>query len=332
MKRLLRVIRRLFMVGLTLAALTVLSGFIYETVMRATNHRAFPPPGRLVDVGGHTLHLHCVGAGSPTVLLEAGQDARGSLSWTPIKESIAAVTRVCAYDRAGIGWSEAGPNPRISPTIANELDALLTAAEEEGPYVLVGHSMAGIHIRNFADLDRSAVAGLVFVDASHPEQVSRLPAEITGLPPAPLQMAVKFVNRVGLFRFVSLWPDTPMSAEVNAVLRRFRPSSNVGLWAEATESARSFESAIQSPGFGDLPLMVLTAGQKPSFAPQELFDRSQPVRLELHEELAALSTSGSHQVIHDATHYIHVDRADVVIAAITEVVEAARTRAAHDRE
>ena len=135
--------------------------------------------GSLVEVDGHEMHLNCEGTGSPIVLLESGQDVRGSLSWHPIKAQVAAVTRVCAYDRAGILWSAPGPNPRTSPSIAQELETLLGAAGETGPYVLVGHSIGGIHMRRFADLDRDAVVGLVFVDSSHPDQLERLPAEMT---------------------------------------------------------------------------------------------------------------------------------------------------------
>ncbi len=318
---------RLFMAAVGLLLLALVVGFGYERVQRAAAPRVFPPPGELVDVGGHRLHLDCEGAGSPTVLLEAGQDVRGSLSWFPVKSDLARLTRVCAYDRAGIQWSERGPNPRTSPTIAKELSTLLQAAEESGPYVLVGHSMGGIHIRNFADLDRSAVVGLVFVDSSHPDQLKRLPAEVVGGPPAPLRAVVKFLNGVGLFRFVSLGAATAMPDSVDAILARFRPSSNVGSWAEFEAASPSLASARDSPGFGDVPLVVLTAGAKPSYASQELFERVHTVMVELHEELAQLSIEGVHRVVPDATHYIHEDQPGTVIEAVTEVVELARSRA-----
>lgn len=317
--------RLLSWMALALACVAVF-GFVYERIQRATDHRAYPPSGSLVDVDGHRMHLDCEGTGTPTVLLEAGLDVRGSLSWYPVKPELASLTRVCAYDRAGILWSEPGPNPRTSPVIAQELDALLQRAGEEGPFVLVGHSIGGIHMRAFADLDRSRVAGLVLVDSSHPEQGERLPAEVTGSPPVIVRTVVKFLNGVGLFRVVDLGPNTTMPDSVDAILARFRPSSNIGSWAEFEARAESRASVHDSPGFGDLPLVVLTAGAKPAYVSQDLFDRMHAVWLELHAELADLSTEGVNRVVPGASHYIHEDRPDAVIQAVTEVVMAARSQ------
>lgn len=324
MKRFLFMTRRvLAWMALTVVCI-VLLGFGYERVQRATSHGAYPPPGTLVEVEGRRMHLDCEGTGSPTVLLEAGQDVRGSLSWYPIKSDVATLTRVCAYDRAGILWSERARGPRTSPAITHELSVLLDEAGEGGPFVMVGHSMGAIHTRNFADLNRASISGLVFVDPSHPEQLDHLPAEMIGQPPALIRGVVKFLNGAGLFRFVQLGPSTAMPDSINAILTRFRPSSNVGLWAEFDVSAESLRSAADSPGFGDLPLVVLTSGAKPSFAPQDLFERTHAVMVELHHDLAALSTSGVHRIVPDAAHYIHEDRPDAVVEAIAEVVAAAR--------
>lgn len=326
MKRMLLFARRLLTwAGLGLVCLAVL-GFAYERIQRATSHRAYPPPGSLMDVEGHLMHLDCEGTGAPTVLLEAGQDVRGSLSWYPVKGELTALTRVCAYDRAGILWSEPGPTPRTSPVIVQELDALLERAGEEGPFVLVGHSMGGIHMRAFADLDRSRVAGLVFVDSSHPEQGERLPAEVTSSPPVIVRTVVKFLNGVGFFRVVDLGPNTTMPDSIDAILARFRPSSNIGSWAEFEARAESRTSVRDSPHFGDLPLVVLTAGAKPPYVSQDLFNRTHAAWLALHDELADLSTEGVHRVVPEASHYIQEDQPDAVIDAIAEVVVAIRSR------
>jgi pimeloyl-ACP methyl ester carboxylesterase len=330
MKRLLRLTRRLLTwVGVALLCLVV-TGFVYERIQRATSHRAYPPPGSLVEVDGHLMHLDCEGAGTPAVLLEAGQDVRGSLSWYPVKRELTALTRVCAYDRAGILWSEPGPGPRTSRVIARELAALLEEAGEEGPFVLVGHSMGGVHMRAFADLDRSRVAGLVFVDASHPDQDEHLPAEVMRSPPLLVRTVVKFLNGVGLFRFVDLGPDTSMPDSIDAILARFRPSSNIGSWAEFESSSESREFVRGGPGFGDLPLVVLTSTTKPSFVGQDLFDRTHAAWIALHEELADLSTEGVHRIVPGASHYIQEDRPDVVIEAISDVVSAVRRRGSSD--
>ncbi len=147
--------------------------------MRAGDTTRYPPPGQLVDIGGHRLHLHCVGQGSPTVVLDAGLGAF-SLDWGAVQPQIATSTRVCAYDRAGLGWSEPGPRPRSPQQFADELHTLLTNAGVEGPYVIVAHSISGKTARLFASQHPKDVAGMVLVDARHesvddnltPEQVA----------------------------------------------------------------------------------------------------------------------------------------------------------------
>ena len=127
-----------------------------------------PAPGRLVSLGTHRLHLHCLGAGSPTVVFDAALGG-SSLSWTFIQPAVAEFTTACTYDRAGFGWSDAGPMPRTVRRIAAELYALLRAAEVTPPYVLVGHSFGALSIRAYTSSHSEDVAGLVFVDPAHPE-------------------------------------------------------------------------------------------------------------------------------------------------------------------
>src|ERR671912_104345 len=114
------------------------AGAIYQSIATERAERAYPPPGEMVDVGGYSLHINCVGQGSPTVLLDA---AAGGFSaqWVRVQQEVSGTTRVCAYDRAGMGWSEGGPEPRDADRVAGELHALLDGAGVEGPYVLAGH-------------------------------------------------------------------------------------------------------------------------------------------------------------------------------------------------
>ena len=154
-----------------LVALAVI-GAIYQTFGTEIYRRIYPPPGELVDVGGHRLHINCVGEGSPTVILESGLGA-GSVDWANIQPEVADTTRVCAYDRAGTGWSEPGPGPGDPQQIAGELHTLLGNAGIDGPYVLVGHSFGGLYVRMYDDLYPNEVEGMVLVDSSHPEQSTR---------------------------------------------------------------------------------------------------------------------------------------------------------------
>ena len=154
-----------------LVALAVI-GAIYQAFGTEIYRRIYPPPGELVDVGGHSLHINCVGEGSPTVILESGSGAN-SVDWANIQPEVANTTRVCAYDRAGSGWSEPSPEPRDPQQIAGELHTLLGNAGIDGPYVLVGHSFGGLYVRMYAELYPNEVEGMVLVDSSHPEQSAR---------------------------------------------------------------------------------------------------------------------------------------------------------------
>ena len=129
----------------------------------------------MVVVGGHRLHIDCVGQGSPTVILESGLGTM-SVDWANVQPEVAKTTRVCAYDRAGTGWSEPGPEPRDPQQIARELHTLLGNAGIDGPYVLVGQSFGGLYVRMYAAQYPKEVEGMVLVDASHPGHVDPPPA------------------------------------------------------------------------------------------------------------------------------------------------------------
>src|SRR3712207_91810 len=134
-----------------IVALLVLaiSGAIYQAIATERAEQAYPPPGEMVDVKGYSLHINCVGQGSPTVLLDGGS-GEISASWILVQQEVSDTTRVCAYDRAGMGWSEMGPEPRDAKQISGELHTLLTKAGIEGPYVLVGHSFGGMYMQTYA--------------------------------------------------------------------------------------------------------------------------------------------------------------------------------------
>ncbi len=156
------------MIGIVLASLIVLlvvvlaSGFIYERLSESRDATRFPAPGELFDVDGRQLHLWCTGNGSPTILLEAG-GASSSVQWWPVQEQLAEFSRVCSYDRAGFGWSEPSPSELSFEAGARDLKALLSAAEVSGPYILVGHSKGGLHVRTYARLYPDDVAGVLVV-------------------------------------------------------------------------------------------------------------------------------------------------------------------------
>lgn len=144
------------------------------------------PPGRLYDVNGHKIHMFCVGQGAPTVILEAGLGGF-SLEWLSVQQKLAGSARVCAYDRAGYGWSQLGPLPRTTDVIIDELHQLTRVARLQPPFVLVGHSFGGYVVQAFARRWPELTAGIVLVDSSHPEQDRYLPSarEAARTRPAP---------------------------------------------------------------------------------------------------------------------------------------------------
>jgi pimeloyl-ACP methyl ester carboxylesterase len=157
-----------------LLALAV-AGAIYQAIATERAERAYPPPGEMVDVGGHSLHINCVGQGSPTVVLDAGSGGM-SAQWVRVQREVSGTTRVCAYDRAGMGWSEMGPQPRDAKQITGELHTLLGKAGIEGPYVLVGHSFGGMYMQTYAARYPDEVAGVALVDSpTEPDQFSQRP-------------------------------------------------------------------------------------------------------------------------------------------------------------
>src|SRR5437870_8306166 len=158
-----RLLRFLGILSLSLVGLLLL-GLLSQALASAVDASHYPPPGQLVDVGGYRLHINCTGTGSPTVVIESGWGDM-SAAWGWVQPEVAKTTRICTYDRAGMGWSEASPEPRVAREYAKELHTLLANANETGPYVLVGHSMGGFTVLVYAHDYPADVLGLVLVDS-----------------------------------------------------------------------------------------------------------------------------------------------------------------------
>ena len=181
----------------------LLAGVIYEPMAEAADAKAYPPPGQMVDVGGYRMHIYCTGSGSPTVVIEAGW-GDSSAAWGWVQPEVAKTTRICTYDRAGMGWSEASSQPRTAREFAKELHTLLEKANEPGPYVLVGHSLGGYTMLVYAQDYPDEVAGMVLVDAQ------KLPAADVAAPkPAPKPGGISLAWLIGTRRRGALAGGSP---------------------------------------------------------------------------------------------------------------------------
>lgn len=319
----------------TSIVVTVLAGITYEYIGRLQAARDFPPPGQLVDIGGRRLHIDCRGSGSPTVVFESGLDINGSLSWSLVHPKIAETTRACAYSRAGILWSDPHNAGQNGISVAEDLHTALTKSGEQGPLVLVGHSLGGSYIMTYTKYFGVDVAGVVFVDASHPDQVQRFKA--LNVPESSVHTYLFKVgvalNWTGIVRAVApLYGQLPhQPIHDDRIVKAYASTSLGPMMKEQDSLEQTFTEAGTFRELGDRPLVVLTA-MKP-FPPEDLAElkwpedqarRAQDAWKQMHDEETRWSSDGRHQVVPDANHYIQFDRPDIVIEAVQSVVERVR--------
>lgn len=328
---------------LALVVMAILGGATWEAVARANAPRAFPPPGRLVDIGGRRMQIDCRGSGAPTVVFEAGLDMMGSLSWSRVHDEVARTTRACAYSRAGLMWSDASGRPFSSANLAQDLHGALAAAGEKPPFVMVGHSLGGPYLLTYTARYGPEVAGLVFVDASHPDQIGRLRAAVgkdldQGEAVARTADALAWTGAIRLALAAGVPSSRQAPPQVARTLAAFLPQSLHAETEEQAALADTLASAGRSRALGDRPLVVLTHGAatSPEILKAMKITAEQGRSLEttwttLQDEEAAWSSHSRHEVVAGASHYIQFDRPEVVVAAVRDVVSQVRASAAAPR-
>jgi pimeloyl-ACP methyl ester carboxylesterase len=319
-----------------------LAGVVYQTIGAARDRQTLAAPGKLGRVGRHRLHYRCAGSGTPAVILEAGI-AASSVSWSRVQPEIGRFTRVCSYDRAGLAWSEYTAAPRTTGALVSELRALLQQAGIPPPYILVGHSFGGVIIRAFARAHSQEVAGLVFVDTLHPEEwcepssrqrrllrggvfLSRVGAVLARLGVVRLCLALLSGGAPGVpRRFSHIFGPTAAALLEHIVgeVQKLPPEVHPSVQAHWS-SPRAFhgmrqhlaalpacctEVASGTDAFGDMPVVVLSAGKR------------DPRWLAADAALARTSSRGSHFVSSHSGHWVHLDDPELVVRAIRSVVE-----------
>lgn len=288
---------------------------------------SYPPPGKLVDIGGRRLHLYCTGAGSPTVVLEAGASSF-AIDWALVQPDIARTNRVCSYDRAGYGWSDPAIEESRGEAATRDLHAALDASGEKAPFVLVGHSMGGRFVRLFQRGYPREVVGMILVDAEHEDGLF---AGVNGRPVAISTMSDEE------FRAASGTPGPPpvRAPHLQPAHEKLPPElQRVRLWLEerflnalqaakpdAIRAAMESEHAAlallhhidttEASPLQELPLVVLSRGLNTG-----------PRLKAWQADLKRLSTNSRQVVVADSDHEIHLFRPDVVLQAIHDVIRA----------
>ncbi|WP_448955909.1 alpha/beta fold hydrolase [Labrys neptuniae] len=332
-----RAARRIGAGALLAATVLLASGAAYEAIARRDAATAFPPPGKLADIGGRRIHIDCRGDGSPTVILEAGADTSGSTLWYPVMQAVSQTTRVCSYDRAGLMWSDPGPRPRDGEAIVADLQKALTATNEHGPYVMVGASLGGPLAMLYTKHHPADVAGVVLVDSAHPDQITRL-EEASGVKddPAPfLFRAIASLAWTGLPRLLLPAPELPeLPDRVAAEVAAYQSPSLRAALDEAVAMPAIFQQAGTFRDLGSRPLAVLSHGkqwqdysadqQAVAGMGREQFERHEAAWAKMQDEQTAWSRDSTHLTLRDSSHVLQLERPDAVVAAIAEVVAKVR--------
>ncbi|MGB8439464.1 MAG: alpha/beta hydrolase [Candidatus Acidiferrales bacterium] len=335
----------LIFIIVAIIALVVLAGWLYQQAGTARDRKRHPAPGELIALNGRSLHLLSRGEGSPTVLFESGLMST-VLSWSDIQPEVATATRAVCYDRAGLGWSDPGPAPRDAAQIVKELHQLLALAQISPPFILVGHSFAGLTTRLFAARYPEEVAGLVLIDPVVPGEWN--PANEhnqkrirTG---AKILRRATVLSRLGLIRFVSFLLRTgvkPLAEPLVRLLSRGAPKGDGTsrsplfwnlppseramapvFWVQPkfTETIadqlenfpRSAAQVAAAENLKDVPVTVISAANTPA-------DRKRA-----HIAIAHLSACGTHLPATRSGHWVMTDEPELVLQAIHEMIERAR--------
>lgn len=327
-----------------------LLGALYQALGTRRDRKCFPAPGRLVDVGGHRLHLLESGSGDATIVLEAGLMST-VLSWSNLQRELAQTYRVVSYDRAGLGWSDLGPMPRTADRIVDELHTLLQQAGIAPPYILVGHSFGGLTMPLFAARFPDETAGMVLVDpvvpaewnppSEHDRKLTRIGAHVC--------RRAALLSRIGLIRFVSFLLTTraaKIAARLVRIISRGAPAESGSVsspWFAALPASEKALASIfwvqekfaltiasqleglpvsaaqiaERDSFGDKPMVILSARTAPEHRRGE------------HATMAARAPLGSHVIAEKSNHWIMQDEPELVIRATERVVELSRELVTH---
>jgi len=321
--------RAMVLSGLCLVLALPLTGLLYEALASAAATRQFPAPGRLVDVGGRTLHLLCIGEGAPVVVFEASGWGN-ALSGVEARDRIARRTTVCSYDRRGTGWSDAAPGPPSVAALAADLGVLQDRARLEWPIVVVAASVGGLTAEMFARQYPERVAGVVLLDAASSLTVERVARPRLRTITATLCTG-DLLARLGLIRLIDPFA---IGASTEEARRSAALAYDARRWAGLCAMTRAFRQTLReleaAPPFpSQVPLVVLSASSTAELVPPgagRLFDVDalRSASVSAHQELARWSEHGTWREVPDSTHLIADSQPDAVVEAVFDVLDRLR--------
>lgn len=328
--------RKIIKSVLALLLILVITTPLLGAKVKADLIAQYPPLGQMVDVDGYRLHINCQGIGSPTVIMESGL-GEPSLNWALVQPQISTTTRVCVYDRAGLGWSDKSPKPRTADIMVDELHTLLKNANIEDPYIMVGHSTGGMLVRFYAHTYPTEVVGMVLVDSQHEEQFSRLSPAIQqniktlfaqSNQSLPLYRILINSGISVLVPAVAALADNPkFPSPARETFTALAISDPKMAEAQAAEQDAIFDSltvvrAAHITSLGNIPLVVLYRGVDDDPTPGLTLEENKQRWLGLQTELATLSPQGKLVVADKSGHHIQLDQPNLVIDAIEQVLTA----------
>jgi len=327
MKKACKWIKRIGLGLICLITVLLLSGAAYQFISSKIDENAYPPPGKLVDIGGYRLHINCTGEGGPAVILDSGLGGN-SLEWTLVQPKLEKFTRVCSYDRAGQGWSDESPLARTSQNIVHELHTLLHKAEIPEPYILVGHSFGGINMRLYASHYPNEVAGVVLVDSAHEDQLKKIPMT---LPNKTVELFLGYIgyNRIRLLQYLPLIKETlkpfPNDVQEMYLTKISTTKFNRTALEELFYLEESLKQLKTAGGFlDDKPLIVITAGKYPNSEEtgesQESLNKEDEILKALQKDLVTKSTKGKQIMAEQSGHMITREQPEIIVEAIREVI------------
>ena len=320
---------------LFLLVVAPLAGWTYERYAMRRDARRYPPPGRLVDVGGHRLHLVCIGSGSPLVMFEVSGFSN-STSFSTARAALAGRTRVCTYDRMGIGWSDPAPAAVSAGALVDDLRRLLDAADIRSPIVLVASSIGGLTVELFARRYPDRVAGAVFLDAANSEAITRYERDRLLRTAAPPGCGIaSAAGAIGVMRLLDPWNFREVRTDERlrsaALMYGSKPWRMLCAMIRAYETTRQ-EFAAAPPLDRQMPLTVLSAEHRGGFVPPALarftdVDNSFVSALHAtHQRLAKQSARGRWRLVRGSGHLIASDKPQAAVDAVLETIsESART-------